>query len=151
MLEMPQQALAALDRIHDERMLRFMTHQLRGMAYRDLRQHEEALRHFERALHEEPDNVDVLMAMAWCYKRIDRLDRAIAVNEEAYHIDENNSLVVYNMACYLSLAGEKQQALSWLGRALRMDRSLRELIDEESDFDNLRHDPDFELLVNAAA
>ena len=43
----------------------------------------------------------------------------------------------------------KTQALSWLGRALRMDASYRQLIDDESDFDPLRHDPDFQMIVSA--
>ncbi|NOX54523.1 MAG: hypothetical protein GXP27_08805, partial [Planctomycetes bacterium] len=45
------------------------------------------------------------------------------------------------------LAGDKDGALRWLGRALRMDPSLRELIPEETDFDPLRNDPDFRFVA----
>ena len=72
-------------------------------------------------------------------------------------------VVLYNIACYYSLAGDKAQALSWLGRALRMEtalrkqmteepefgrKSLRELIPDEPDFDQLRNDPDFQYIAN---
>ena len=88
------------------------------------------------------------MAMAWCYKRTDQLPKAISAMERAYRIAPQESIVLYNLACYWSLAGNKTQCLSWLGRALRMNTVLLDLIATESDFDPLRHDPDFQHLVN---
>jgi hypothetical protein len=86
--------------------------------------------------------------------------------EEAYRAHPKVPVVLYNIACYHSLAGDKRQALSWLGRALRMEASLRklvpddpdlqalalrtslrDLIPDESDFDSLRNDPDFQYLA----
>jgi Flp pilus assembly protein TadD len=96
----------------------------------------------------DPDNVSLLMAMAWCYKRTDRLDRAIEAMEHAYRVSPKQPIVLYNLSCYWSLAGNKTQALSWLGRALRMDESLRKLIEDEQDFDPLRRDPDFRQLLS---
>jgi len=55
--------------------------------------------------------------------------------------------VLYNLACYFALASDKVHALSWLGRAIRMESSLRELIPDETDFDSLRDDADFRLIV----
>ena len=69
--------------------------------------------------------------------------------EEAYHSDPEQPIVLYNMSCYFALAGNKAQSLSWLGRALRMEAGLRKLIDDETDFDGLRDDPDFQLIVGA--
>jgi hypothetical protein len=54
---------------------------------------------------------------------------------------------LYNMACYLALDGNREQALSWLGRALRMDKTLCKLVPAETDFDSLKHDPDFQHLL----
>jgi hypothetical protein len=69
--------------------------------------------------------------------------------EQAYKISPKEAVILYNLSCYWSLAGNKTQSLSWLGRALRMDASYRQLIDDETDFDPLRHDPDFQMIVNA--
>jgi tetratricopeptide (TPR) repeat protein len=144
---MPEQALAKLAKIDAQHQSRFLVQYLHGMAYRDLKQYDGALPYLLRALSEKPESVEVLLAMAWCYKRIDRLDTAISTMEQAYRVAPLESIVLYNMACYWSLAGDKANALSWLGRALRMDQNLRKLIDDEPDFDNLRHDPDFVMIV----
>ena len=50
-------------------------------------------------------------------------------------------------ACYFALAGDKAHALSWLGRAIRMESSLRELVPDETDCDQLRQESDFQMLV----
>src|SRR5262249_28593828 len=121
----------------------------RGDVLRHLERHEEALVALHRAFDEKPDDVDLLMAMAWCYKRTNQLPRAITSMEQAYRIAPKEAVIPYNLSCYWSLAGNKTQSLSWLGRALRMDKSFRRLIDDESDFDPLRHDPDFQMIVSA--
>lgn len=147
-LDMPDQALTALRQIDDPDRVLFRVNFLRGDALRHLNRHEEALESFARAFAQEPDNLDLLMAMAWCYKRIDQLPKAITAMEQAYRIAPREAVILYNLSCYWSLAGNKTQALSWLGRALRMDNSFRKLIDEESDFAPLRGDPDFRMMVD---
>ncbi len=148
-LEMYDHALAALNDIPEPGTVGPALHRLRGEVLRALEQHQAALEVFELARAETPDDVQLLMAMAWCWKRTNQLPRAIAAMEHAYRISPNVAVVLYNLACYWSLAGNKTQALSWLGRALRMDSGLRQLIPTEHDFDPLRHDPDFQLIIHA--
>ncbi|MES2789996.1 MAG: tetratricopeptide repeat protein [Planctomycetota bacterium] len=150
MLEMPQHALECLDAIIDPERAQFASNYLRGMVLRQMGDHQAALDAFDVALEEQPEHMSLLLAMAWCYKRTDRLERAITAMEQAYAADPTEPIVLYNLACYWSLAGNKSQALSWLGRALRMDGDLKRLISDEQDFDRLRSDPDFELLVGMA-
>jgi tetratricopeptide (TPR) repeat protein len=140
-------ALESLDRIQDCDGVVFEMNYCRGDVLRHLERHHEALVALHRAFDENPDHVDLLMAMAWCYKRTNQLPRAITSMEQAYRIAPKEPIVLYNLSCYWSLAGNKAQSLSWLGRALRLDKGLRQLIEKESDFDPLRHDPDFQLLV----
>jgi tetratricopeptide (TPR) repeat protein len=148
-LGMYAHALAALDKIADPEEAAFATNLLRGDALRHLERHDEALIALHLAFDEKPDDVDLLMAMAWCYKRTNQLPRAITSMERAYRIKPKEAVILYNLSCYWSLASNKTQALSWLGRALRMDNDLRRLIDDEPDFDSLRNDPDFLLIVRA--
>jgi Flp pilus assembly protein TadD len=145
-LDMPDHALRELDAIADREACAFAWHQLRGEALRQKRDFYQALDAFQEALALEPDDVSVLFGMAWCYKRIDRLNGAIRMMERAYHAAPHQAVVLYNLACYHALAGHKKQALSWLGRALRMDASLRRLLAAERDFDGLRNDPDFRFV-----
>jgi Flp pilus assembly protein TadD len=147
-LSMPEHALRALDQVSDREAAAFEYYWLRGDALRTAGNFEEALAALSRAREEQPDELSVLMAMAWCYKRTDRLSHAISAMEEAYRAHPKVAIVLYNMACYYSLAGDKMQALSWLGRALRMQTALRQRIAAESDFDPLRNDPDFQYLTN---
>lgn len=150
MLDMPDHALRELHSIEDPEEHPFAFHQLRGEALREKGEHHAALKSYRQALAERPTDLAIILGMAWCYKRIDELPKAIAVMKEAYELASEESIVLYNLACYLALAGEKTEALSWLGRSLRMDRSLRRLIPDEPDFDPLRDDPDFQLIINLA-
>jgi len=172
-LNMPEHALRELGRIADPEAVPFDFNRFRGEALRALNQFEVAISAFDRALEENPDEISVLVGIAWCYKRTGRLPRAIAAMEQAYQAHPKELIVLYNLACYFSLAGEKAQALSWLGRALRMESSLRkqnieseiafgsasglgqaepslrERIADEPDFDPLRNDPDFQYLTGS--
>ena len=109
---------------------------------------EEAIPLFEEALQHEPGHLQALLGLAWCYKRIDRIHRAIDSLEMAKEHHPEESIVIYNLACYYTLLGDKPKAIECLGRSLRMEPQLRQLIDEETDFDGLRSDPDFQFVTN---
>lgn len=148
-LDMCDHALAELQAIADPEECAPEYYCLRGEVLRQKKDYAPALDAYSQALIEDPDNLAVLLGMAWCYKRIDQLPRAVSVMEQAYRSAPNEPIVQYNLSCYHSLAGNKAQALSWLGRALRMEDALRELIPDESDFDQLRDDPDFQFVTRA--
>jgi tetratricopeptide (TPR) repeat protein len=148
-LAMPAHALASLAAIEDSGDSEFNVEYLRGESLRALERHQEALDHLERASALQADHVGLLMALAWCYKRTGQLPKAITATERAYRAEPKEAVLLYNLACYWSLAGNKTQALSWLGRALRMEKSLRKLIDDEPDFDPLRADADFQMILRA--
>ena len=147
MLDMPDQALQELAAIEQPEKCAGEFHLLRGEALRNKKDYHAALAAYNRALAERPRNVTILMGMAWCHKRTGQLPRAIAAMEEAYRISPQEPIVLYNLACYYALDRNKAQALSWLGRAIRMQSSLRDLIPQETDFDPLRQDPDFQLIA----
>ncbi len=146
-LEMPDHALAELRAVDDPDAEPRLFYQLRAEAYRMKQLHAEALRDYERALREDPEDPTLMLGMAWCYKRTGQLGKAIAVTEAAYRVAPDKPLIMYNLACYLALAGDRERALAWLGRALRRDQSFRKLVAEETDFDSLRSDPDFRRIV----
>lgn len=58
------------------------------------------------------------------------------------------ALILYNLACYHSLAGEKGEMLGRLREALSIEDEFRRSIADESDFDPFRNDPDFVQLVS---
>jgi len=147
LLEMGERALAELATVAPHARDR-RWHALSAEALRQLKRYTESEAHFREALRETPDDVELLIGLAWCLKRTERLPDAIETLLTAYQSHAQEPIVLYNLACYYTLAGDKTQALSWLGRALRMEPSLRDLIDDESDFDALRDDQDFRFIVD---
>ena len=146
-LEMPDHALTELSSIQDPDRSALAYYELKGEALKQKGDFREALQAYARALAEKPGELSLLLGMAWCYKRTGQLPRSIAAMQDAYRAHPDEPIVLYNLACYYALAGEKALALSWLGRALRMKGSLRKLIPEETDFDPLRGDPDFHFVA----
>ena len=116
---------------------------LQGQAFRCLDRYEEAIVPLQKSAAQRSDNISVWLALGWCYKRIARLDRAMAAMEEALAAEPKEALLHYNLACYCSLAGHTDRALSSLATAFEIDPSYRELVAKESDFDGLRKHPSF--------
>jgi tetratricopeptide (TPR) repeat protein len=148
MLDMHEHALRELRGIADPGSEVFRYYLLRAMSYRGLGDFHTAIDDYRQCQRLQPDDLDVLMGFAWCYKRIDDLSQSIAMMHEAYRTHPQEPIVLYNLSCYYSLAGQKSQALSWLGRALRMQPDLRRLVPEETDFDAIRSTPEFAKLLD---
>jgi tetratricopeptide (TPR) repeat protein len=147
MLDMPDHALTELRAIEAPEFFHFEIAQLRGEALRQQECYGEAIQAFSKALDVDASDLTVLLGMAWCFKRTGFLYRSIEMMERAYNVHPEEPIVLYNMACYFALDGDKTQSLSWLGRALRMEPSLRKLITDETDFDKFRDDPDFQFIT----
>jgi uncharacterized Ntn-hydrolase superfamily protein len=54
--------------------------------------------------------------------------------------DREDAGGLYNLACYESLAGRRDDALAHLRRAIELDASFRDMAAEDADFDPLRAD-----------
>ena len=147
-LGMPQHALETLARLGDPANFSAGAFYLQGEALKSMERYGEALVPLARAAELAPDDVHVRLATAWCYKRTDRIDLAIAAMEEAVSVEPGEAILHYNLACYLSLAGDKQPALTHLAEALAIDADYRDLVGDEPDFDPIRSDPEFLALTS---
>lgn len=146
-LNLPARALEVLERRADWATMQFEASQVAGEALKMLGRHREALKPLEVAARLRPGDLAVAMALGWCYKRTHRLAQAIDALERAAQYHPEDGLVRYNLACYWSLAGNASKALDELATALEIEPFLRTLIPDESDFDPLRGNPDFERLT----
>jgi len=147
MLDLPARALEILERRSDWATMQFEASFLCGEALRSLERYREALKPLEVAAKLRPGDVAVAIALGWCYKRTHRLAQAIDALERAERHNPEHALLHYNLACYWSLAGNPSKALDELAVALELEPTLRSLIAEESDFDPLRGNPEFERLT----
>ena len=145
-LGLPHAALASLARLGDPTKFDSTAMYLWGEALRALNRFEEALVPLRHAAQAAPEDIRVWLALGWCYKRTGRINAAIESLETALAADPEEALLHYNLACYWSLAGNREQSLRYLSQSLSMDPAYRRLIDGESDFDTLRSDPEFKAI-----
>jgi tetratricopeptide (TPR) repeat protein len=124
---------------------------LRGLAFRILRRYHEAIPPLKRAGEIDPQNVHVNLAVAWCYKRIGRVDLAIQSLEEALEVNATEAILYYNLACYWSLANHVGLALAYLAKAFELDSNFRDLVADEPDFNGLRNHPEFQALLTSVS
>jgi len=151
MLELPGRSLEILDSQPDWSTMLFEASFLKGEALRGLDRYREALKPLEIAAALRPGDTRVALALGWCYKRTSRLAQAIESLERALRHHADEPLLLYNLACYWSLAGNRSKALDALANALELQPELRPLIAEEPDFDLLRGDPKFDRLALGSA
>jgi len=70
-------------------------------------------------------------------------DRGAAVFLQALERHPGNSNVLYNLACFESLAGRPDDALAHLTEAIELDPRMREWARTDEDFAAIREDPRF--------
>lgn len=152
-IELPRLALEAIIACSSETRQTFQWQHLIAETYRELGEFEPAIRHFEAARQLRPADASSYLGLGWCYKRTGRVDLAIrALHEAARQLHGNrdrslHALVIYNLSCYYALLRNVDQAVRWLGRALRLDSEYRARVDEEPDFDPVRSAPAFQALL----
>jgi tetratricopeptide (TPR) repeat protein len=146
-LNLPARALEILEERADWATMQFEASLLTGEALRSLERYREALKPLELAAKIRPGDVAVAIALGWCYKRTHRLAQAIDALERAERHAPDHPLLHFNLACYWSLAANPGKALDELAIALELEPELRSLLADESDFDALRGNPEFERLT----
>jgi tetratricopeptide (TPR) repeat protein len=70
-------------------------------------------------------------------------DRGVALFLEALERHPGTSNVLYNLACFESLAGRPDDALAHLTEAIELDSRMREWARTDEDFEAIRDDPRF--------
>ena len=70
-------------------------------------------------------------------------DGAVAIMEEVLAERPGDPVLVYDLACFESLAGRREDALEHLRRALEDDPSLAEHAKDDPDLDPIRDDKGF--------
>jgi tetratricopeptide (TPR) repeat protein len=74
-------------------------------------------------------------------------DGAVRVMEQALEERPEHAGNLYNLACFESLAGRRDDALEHLRRSIELDASFRDYARDDDDFAPLRDDAEFQALV----
>lgn len=150
-LEMPEKSLEILQSRSEWGLLQFEASLLTGEAYRIQERYRDAIKPLEKAATLRPGDIQVAVALGWCFKRTNCLAQAIDALERAERAHPDEPILHYNLACYWCLAGGFDRALTELNLAIDLDPNIRGRIARETDFDQLRGHPEFDRLLMGRA
>lgn len=150
-LRVPERALELLEPMLAEAAGRPAGLVLRVRALARLGRFAEALPDLAELRQREPEEGWVDLTEAWCRKRTADLRGAIACLERLLARDRKSDLAWFNLACYLALAGDTDQAIDALTMACGLAETCRDYARDDPDLDSLRNDPRFRQLLRQAA
>jgi tetratricopeptide (TPR) repeat protein len=138
-----RRALAELSQLPGSIRLGTSASLLEGRALRSLGDFEAAVCPLQRVADAAPEQLEAWLGLGWCYKRLGRLGDAITALRTGLEAAPSQPLLLYNLACYHSLAGDVSAAVDHLTKAISIDDQFRDLTGAERDFDPIRSDPQF--------
>ena len=101
----------------------------------------------ERRLEFNPDDVPMLLDGASALAALGERQRSLEWASRILDKAGNDALVLYNLACLYSLAGEVTSALEALEKSYSAGLADPEWMRQDSDLDNIRHHPRYKELV----
>jgi TolB-like protein/Tfp pilus assembly protein PilF len=101
----------------------------------------------ERRLEFNPDDVPMLLDGASALAALGERQRSLEWASRILDKAGDDALVLYNLACLYSLAGEVTSALEALEKSYEAGLADPEWMRQDSDLDNIRHHPRYKELV----
>ena len=125
------QAYTSMGRKHDEMRVRLG-------ALDTIQRHLEMNPHDTRALYFGAQNLVL----------IGENDKGVELAERALGQDQDEPVVLYNVACFYALQGDKDRCIELLTKAIDEGWGDREWLETDSDLDTVRDDERFKALLN---
>ncbi|WP_055077347.1 tetratricopeptide repeat protein [Pseudanabaena sp. 'Roaring Creek'] len=117
-----------------------------GFALRQLGRYEEAILSHNKALEINPDDNNALSHRGYAFLRLGRLDEAFADFERQMEFSKGSSY--YDKACFYAVQNQIDEAIPNLQKAIEIDsEEYSSRAKTDFDFDNIRHDPRFQALI----
>jgi tetratricopeptide (TPR) repeat protein len=143
-----EEAIASFDRALEFKPDRHEAWNNRGSALDRLGRNEEAIASFDRALEFKPDYHQAWYNRGIVLGNLCRYEEAITSYKKALEIKPDDPNPYFNKACAYSLQNQIELALENLQKAIQLNpEKCREMSKTDSDFDNIRHDPRFQALI----
>lgn len=146
-----ERAIETLNEVRNPLGLKPQILYLKGQAHRIAGRLNLAIRCLRKSSNLDPDSLHTFLALAWCYKRTDELDKAIEAMIIGLRLEPDSAIVHYNLSCYTALAHDSERALTHLTIALDLNPAYSKLIAEERDFDSIRGLPRFQEITQVTA
>lgn len=125
-----------------------------GQCYGSLgRKHDEmkarlsSLDKIEQHLQMNPHDTRALYIGANQFANVGELEKAQELAERALGQDQDEPVVLYNVACFYAMKGDADRSIELLGRAVDHGWGDRAWLETDCDLDSLRDDPRFQALM----
>ena len=106
-----------------------------------------ALQMFPRYLLQYPEDARARMIYALSLSQAGKSEEAKVEAGKAIEISPDDTVMLYNVACFYSTLGEKKLALGALKNAINAGYVAYEYIKRDPDFDNIRNEPEYTELM----
>jgi Flp pilus assembly protein TadD len=120
----------------------------RGVMLGELKRYEEAILSYDNALKFRPDNSHAWSNRGIALGYLKRYEEALTSHNKALEFKPDFPEAFYNRACCYALQGKIAETVHDLKRAIELDSTYREQAKTESDFNEVRHDEEFQKLLN---
>jgi len=121
----------------------------RGGVNVDLEKYAEALVDLNRALELTPDKYIAVHNRGILYIKLGEYNKALDDLNRSLELRPDEPDTFYNLACLYSLWKKTEDAIAYLEKAIIKDRKYREMAKTDKDFDNIRDDPRFKILIES--
>ena len=107
-----------------------------------------ALGTLERHIKLNPHDTRALYFAAQNLYRVGEREKAVAMAEQALKQDQDEPVVLYNVACFYAEQGDRERAIDLLERAVHLGWGDRAWMEHDSDLDPLHGHPRFQDLLS---
>jgi tetratricopeptide (TPR) repeat protein len=143
-----EQSIISYDKALQSKPNYYLAWYNRGIALRQLGRYEEALSSYEKAVEIKPDYYEAWYNQGFVLLSLSRYEEAIYSYHKALQVNPNSHKSYYNLACAYSLQNNIDLALNNLQKAIEISpEENRKFATTDPDFDNIRHDPRFQALI----
>ena len=123
----------------------------RGSALFNLDRQEEAIASYEQALEIQPNKDSAWCNRGFALASLGKLDEAISSYIEAIRIRPNHHAAQYKLSCAYAQQRSLEPALANLAHAINLEAKYLEMAKVDSDFDHIRDQSQFQILLNSSA
>ncbi len=135
----------AMDHGHDT----FESHYCLAGVFKSMARPEDAETHCRRALELNPRFAPAYILLGALVKSPERLEESVTACKKAVLLDPECTAAYYDLACYYSLLGKREQALASMEMALCKGFSDFAWVLKDPDLETLRGYPEFKLLIQS--
>ena len=104
---------------------------------------------FERLLARKGDSVEVLRILADLVSKRGLVNRAVELDRRLVELLPEDFLARYNLACSLARAGQADEAIDSLSRAILLGYDDLAHMESDPDLESLKDHPDFQALLGS--